>query len=87
VPESGLFTIDARLLAGVRNVDAGESTADDIDWLQVVCADLAHVVVPGHVRPVLRQHGTRPWIDLDLPADVVAGPLEAKVEAADAGEQ
>jgi hypothetical protein len=31
---------------------------------------------------VLRQHRTRPGIDLDLPANVIASPLEAKIEAA-----
>jgi hypothetical protein len=40
-----------------------------------------------YVGPVFREHGACPRVDFYLPADVVSGPLEAKVEAADAGEE
>jgi hypothetical protein len=36
---------------------------------------------------VLREYLTAPRVDLDLPGDGHPGPLEAEVEAADAGEQ
>ena len=47
----------------------------------------SHVVMPGHLRPVLRQHTPAPRINLHLADDGHPGALEAEVEAADAGEQ
>jgi hypothetical protein len=41
----------------------------------------ADVVMSMHMRPVLREDRSRPWVNLHLPADVEAGTLEAKVEA------
>lgn len=39
-----------------------------------------------HLRPVLGQHALAERVDLDLPDDVNARPLQAEVESADAGE-
>jgi hypothetical protein len=66
---------------------AGEPAAEDVDGLEVVGACGADVVMSVYVRPVLREHRPCPWVNLDLPADGVAGALEAQIEAADAGEE
>jgi hypothetical protein len=46
-----------------------------------------HVAPAGDARPVLGQHAASVGVDFDLPAALHAGPLKAKVKAADAGEE
>lgn len=40
-----------------------------------------------HMGPVLREHGPTKWINFALPANLKAGPLKPKIEAANAGEE
>jgi hypothetical protein len=88
-PETGLLTSNAGPLAGVADVLAGETSADDIDAPIIVrCRrKRANVVPPPDCRPVLRQHLPTEWVEFDLPRAGEAGTLEPEVEAPDAGEQ
>lgn len=63
---------------------AWESAADDVGWVSVERFD---VIVSLHIGPVFLQHSSAPRIDLNLPRNLVTGPLEAEVESAYASEE
>jgi hypothetical protein len=44
------------------------------------------IVMPPKAGPMAVEDPAAPWVDLDLPAALVPGPRQAKVEAADPGE-
>jgi len=46
-----------------------------------------HIAPPSDVGPVLRQNAGGIAVDLDLPPALHAGPLKAKIKAANAGEE
>lgn len=75
-------------LASGAEVLAGEASAKHIDGREVVSADGADVVEALGVGPVSGEDVTTEGGALDLPDDgAEPGPLEAKLEAADAGEK
>jgi hypothetical protein len=64
------------------------ASADDINRLQVVCADISHVGEPLRVRPMLRQHVAAERIVFHLPHGMPhARPFEAEFETADTAEE
>jgi hypothetical protein len=76
----------AEVLAGM------ERTADVpivVFWQTVrdPAAEGSDVVVPGDVGPMLGEDGSAEGVDFDLSDTSHSGPLEAEVEAADAGEE
>ena len=73
-------------LAGDGEWLAGEAAADEVDALRVGFGEGAHFGVAAHVWPVPSENALAERVDLDLPADLPARALEAKVKAADAAE-
>ena len=65
----------------------GEPAADEVNSGKLCCSDISHILVSGHVGPVLREHPPAILVNLDLPHRSHPGALKAEVEAADAGEQ
>lgn len=64
---------------------AGEASADEVDGGEASGTDVFMLL---HVWPVLCEDGAAERIDLHLPRDgAEAGPLEAKLESADAGKE
>jgi hypothetical protein len=66
---------------------AGVAAADEIGSLNGAPVNGRDVAEVGDVRPVLGEHAAGVRVDLGLPDNVHAGPLEAEVESADAGEE
>jgi hypothetical protein len=69
-------------LAGTADGLAGEPAANQIDsWPGISEPPFdagSDVVMPGHLRPVFRQHPPAERVDLDLPDNGHARPLEAE---------
>jgi hypothetical protein len=85
------FVVDAELESFFGERLAGEPTADEIDGRSNSAGPPsscgADVIVARHLRPVLLEHLAAVGVDLDLPDNGHAGAFEAKLEAADAGEE
>jgi hypothetical protein len=62
--------------SGVGNVLAGETSADDIDGLEVVRPALADVSLSVDGWPVFRKHSVCILVDLHLPLALHACTLE-----------
>jgi hypothetical protein len=82
----------ASLLAGVRERLAGVAATDDIDGADAIgskasCGEASHVLVTGHVGPVLAEDGTTERLDLTEGNGAHSCALEPEREAADAAEQ
>lgn len=87
-PEAGPGTVKAGAFARDRYVLTGESATNHLHLVKVVRAYVAHVRVTLRVGPVHREHAATPGVKLDLPGDgAEPGPLQAKLKAADAGEE
>jgi hypothetical protein len=79
--ESGPASCDAEILTG-------ETTAEDVDRLEVVDPDRADVVESLCIGPVPFEDATTERIDLDLPARARASrPLNAELKSTDAAKQ
>lgn len=87
-PESGPGAGETLPFARLRDVLTREPSTNHLHRFEVRGADAPHVIVPRRVGPVHREHAAAPRIDLHLPPH---GPepsqLEAKLQAADAGEE
>lgn len=66
---------------------AGEATADQIDGLEIVDADIPHVAESLRVGEVLLEDGEAVGILLDLPNRAHPASLEPEIETADSCEQ
>lgn len=87
-PQAGSGPVEPGLSPGDADVLAWEPAADEVDGLKAISANCCDIIEPLRFRPVLREHATTPLILFDLPHDVAnAGPLEAKLQAADSAEQ
>lgn len=89
VEESAAFSSKSCSLSCVGNVLAGEPSANDINP-PVSCGlggEGANVIVSPYVGPVFLQNAGSVIVDFDLPFADHPGPLKAKIEAADSGEE
>lgn len=91
-PESGALTVQAGTLAGEADVLAGESPADGVDpgdpeSSKSGSVEGSHVVMDGHLGPMLRQHAPAPGVDLAEGDGLEPRALESEREAAYAAEQ
>jgi hypothetical protein len=91
-PEAASLTVEADKssfvgCAGVTDVLAGESAADEVNGFEFVSCDLSDVAITFYLRPVFREHLLAERINLDLPAALHASALQAEIHAADACEQ
>jgi hypothetical protein len=66
---------------------AGVAAADDVGSLNAAPVDGGDVAGVWDVGPVLGEHTAGVRVDLGLPDDGHASPLEAEVDPADAGKQ
>lgn len=76
---------------GDRHRLAGDAAGDDVDGRSNSASPPfdggADIVVPFHVRPVLRKHLAAERVNLYLADDRHASALQTEVETADTGEQ
>ena len=81
--------LDSLALARNRNVLAGEAPRDQVGRQRphLVIRHRRYVIAPPQTRPVLVQHRAAVRLNLDLPDNLHARPLEAKVDHADAREE
>lgn len=87
-PEAGAGAVEARVFARDADVLTGESATNHLDRLQVVGANVAHVGMANGGGPVHGENAAAPRVKLDLPRDrPEPGPLEPKLETADAREE
>ena len=87
-PETAPSTVKASAFSRERDVLAREAPADDVDRLDFRTANLSHVVVDRRPRPPCPQNRAAGGIGLALPRDrPEPGPLQAKLEPAEAGEE
>jgi hypothetical protein len=87
-PQSASFAVNTCALPRVTNVLAREAAGDEVgDFGQALTGNSPHVFKPWHVRPMLRQHAPAKRVNLHLSHAPHPGTLQAKVDAADAGEQ
>jgi hypothetical protein len=84
--QSGSFAVKSCPESGVGNILAGESTADNIDGLQVVFPTLPDVSLSVDVWPMFCEDSACIIINLHLPFAGHASAFKTKVKAADAGE-
>jgi len=85
--EAAALPRESCALAGDGEVLARATEGDDINRLQVVRSNSAHVIVQFGIREAQTQHGLRLWVDLAGPSGLEPGALKTKVKPADAGEQ
>jgi hypothetical protein len=80
------------LLSSAANVLARESSCDDINGnsvsLQSFGGEFSHVMITGHLRPMLRQYTAGKFFDFAKGDSFKAArSLKAKAETANAAEQ
>lgn len=85
--EAAPFAGEASTLASHREVLAGTTERHHVHRLQVVCADLGHIVVVRRVREAQPQHRLGLCVDLASPLGGEPRALKAEVEPTDAREQ
>jgi hypothetical protein len=86
-PQSRSLAVEARAFPCDRDVLAGEAARDEVDWLEVVLADLANVSVAWHVGPMSGQNASCEVVDLALPPDFKACPFQPKINPPNSCEQ
>jgi hypothetical protein len=75
-PETAASAFEASALAGEREVNAREPSADDVDRFRVAMVHLPNIRVLPHAGPVPREVRSSGGVNLTLPHDVTnAGPL------------
>jgi hypothetical protein len=77
----------ASLLPGHTVGLTGEAPAHKVNWLQVPSSAFSDVSVSSHVGPVFGEDTIAEGVDFNLPPHRHARAFQAKVEAANAGEQ
>jgi hypothetical protein len=88
LPETGACSSDPGTLPGGANVLAGESAGDEIDSIgKSVGCEGPDVIEKSDVGPMLSEDFPTEGVDLALPHDGKACPLEAPVDASDSGKQ
>jgi len=85
--EAAALPRESCALAGDGEVLARATEGDDINRLQVVRSNSAHVIVQFGIREAQTQDGLRLLVNLAGPSGLEPGALKTKVKAADAGEQ
>jgi hypothetical protein len=75
------------LVAGVADVLAGESTANNIDGLEIVLPNFSNIFKPFGFWEMALQHFAAVWIDFHLPERLESSTLEAKINSTNPGEQ
>jgi hypothetical protein len=71
-----------------RNVLAGKSSANNINWSDIFAPELGYVFKLANVWPVFCQHAPAEWVDLaEGDGFEAARALKAKAETANAAEQ
>lgn len=73
--------------AGETDGLARESATDEIDGSKVPWINRGDVIVKPRIGPMLAQDATAKGIRFALPSNRHPGPLQAEIQAADAGEQ
>jgi hypothetical protein len=86
-PKTRTLSLNTCASSCVAEVLARESTAENVDRLNVIAPQLAYVVVDRHVRPVLGKNLLAEGVLLAEPCGLKASPFQPKVEAANAREQ
>lgn len=86
-PQARARALKPSTTPGIRQVLAGKAARKYLDGRQVVGSDVAHVLEARDTRPVARQDLAAVGIDLDLEGALEAGPLQAEIQAAHAGEE
>jgi hypothetical protein len=85
-PERRLLAAEPSSCACAGDVLTGESSTDEIHM--GIVARSRDILEPRNGGPVLREHAATEGVDLALPEHrTKAGPLEAELKAADAGEK
>jgi len=81
--------VETALLASCSPAEvlAGETAADEIDWLEVVTADVPDVGESWDIRPPLSEDFVAEGVALHLPRSLEPRPFEAEVDAAYAREK
>jgi hypothetical protein len=85
-PEMAVILL-ASLLPGDTERLAGEPSANNVNWFEVVRSDFSHVSVSLDVGPMLFEDSVAEVIYLHLPFALHSGTFEAKVETTDTGEE
>jgi hypothetical protein len=87
-PKAAVSTLKASSSASKRDVGAGESTADNVNGLEVVGSDCSNVIVSNSGRPVFLQDIATPLVSFCLPdCFTEPRPFKSKVKAADTTEE
>ena len=91
-PEARPLARESGALSGEADVLAGEAAADEVDSGEDVshgdASNGADVIIPGNVRPMLREHGPPELFLLDLPdTSTSRGVLNSEIEAPNTGEE
>jgi hypothetical protein len=81
VPESGPFSIQTFTISGSADILTGESPANNVNCLKLF--DIPHILMFYYIRPMIIEHVSALFIDLDLPRAGHASALEAEIKAAD----
>lgn len=88
MPLAASRTVNASALASDREIAAGEAGEDAVDGAELGCAHVSHALESGHVGPVSGKDLSSRLIRFYLPFHgAVTGPLHARLDPADAGEQ
>jgi hypothetical protein len=85
-PQSAAFAVDSRPLASVRNILAGESSADDVNGSEVIDSAFSDIAEPLGVREMAFEHSPAVIVDFDLPDGFDSRALEAKIKSSDSAE-
>jgi hypothetical protein len=85
--QSGAFAVKSCPESGVGNILAGKSTADDVDWFEVVTSTLPDVSFPMDLRPMLFEDSVCIVINLHLPFANHASPFKTEIKPTDSGKQ
>ena len=88
-PKRGLGAVESGSLSSEAEILTGRPSNDGIDSGENVshgdASDGADVIIPGNVRPMLREHDPPELFLLDLPdTSTSRGVLDSKVQTADA---
>jgi hypothetical protein len=86
-PQARASTFNTFSLSGEADILAGETSADEIDRLELFRVNRADVFIAFHLRPMLLQNAAAERVDLHLPPALHAHKLQTQINAADASEQ
>src|SRR3990167_6741559 len=86
-PQTGPFSCKPFAFAGERDILTRESTANEVDWFEVMDSAVPDISVSGDMGPVFFEDSRSIIIYLHLPSAVKSHSFQAKIHAPNAGEK